>query len=61
MNEEATERRPDSVGQTGTGTFDRCNRCNRRLKDPESMKLGLGPICRKRKAGETEFEQSREE
>jgi hypothetical protein len=53
MNEETTERRPDSVGHMDARTFDRCNRCNRRLKDPESMKIGFGPICRrKRQAAE---------
>jgi hypothetical protein len=25
----------------------RCGKCNRKLTDPESIKLGLGPICRK--------------
>jgi hypothetical protein len=50
MNEETTERRPESVGQVNARTFDRCTKCHRRLKDPESMKNGLGPICKKRQA-----------
>lgn len=23
----------------------RCNRCNRKLKDPESIRAGMGKIC----------------
>ncbi len=26
----------------------RCERCHRKLKDPESVKRGLGPICAKK-------------
>ncbi len=26
----------------------RCLRCNRKLKDPESMRRGLGPVCTKK-------------
>ena len=26
----------------------RCDRCHRKLKDPESVKRGLGPICDKK-------------
>jgi hypothetical protein len=25
--------------------MDRCRRCYRQLKDPESVKRGLGPVC----------------
>ncbi len=26
----------------------RCRRCHRTLKDPESIELGYGPVCRKK-------------
>ena len=24
----------------------RCSKCGRELKDPESIKMGIGPVCR---------------
>ncbi len=28
--------------------YGRCERCHRKLKDPDSVKRGLGPICVKK-------------
>ena len=38
-----------AMGQdTGTKLHGRCLSCHRRLKDPESMKRGLGPVCQRK-------------
>lgn len=34
--------------ENGTILSDRCMACHRHLKDPMSMKRGLGPVCFKR-------------
>jgi hypothetical protein len=52
MNEGTTRGRPPSVGKPTGHDSERCDRCNRRLKDPESRRIGVGPICRKRQARE---------
>lgn len=31
--------------------MNRCEACGRRLVDPESMRLGLGPVCLERQRG----------
>ncbi|WP_407637554.1 DUF6011 domain-containing protein [Cohnella kolymensis] len=34
--------------QTKQPLYNKCFACRRRLKDPESKRTGLGPICRKK-------------
>lgn len=36
-----------------------CGRCGRRLKDPESIKIGYGPVCRAELGIETERKSDR--
>lgn len=31
---------------------ERCMRCHRKLKDVELLKIGMGPVCRKKAAAE---------
>lgn len=50
MNEDMFERRQENVGQATEQNHERCEACHRRLKDPESRKIGMGPVCRKRHA-----------
>ncbi len=38
----------------------RCERCHRKLKDPESMKRGLGPICAKKVEAELKEDGKKE-
>ena len=35
----------------------RCERCHRKLKDPESVKRGLGPICAKKVEAELQEDE----
>lgn len=58
MNEDTVERRQQNVGQAMEQDHERCEACHRRLKDPESMRIGMGPVCRKRHAAE--FQATRE-
>ena len=53
MSDNATASAESAVSQdVGTPLSDRCGACNRRLKDPESMRVGMGPVCRKRHAAQ---------
>ena len=38
----------------------RCDRCHRKLKDPESVKRGLGPVCTKKVEAELKEVEKKE-